>query len=193
MADAWRRYRAAVERDPAGVADVLQAGVAEGVDPAELAWVIDRESGWDPMAQNPVSTATGLLQWMRATRRTLGAPEPFPSTMRGQAPYVGAYLRRLRPARGEVYTAVFFPAAMGKPDDWLIADSSTRPQVWQDNAPLRGPDGRITAGSVRRKGTPPPGFPGAPGVPSSEGPALDLSWLPLLLVVYGLSRALRRR
>jgi hypothetical protein len=41
-------------------------------DPNYLAAAISHESGWNPQAKNPGSTATGLIQFMAFTARTLG-------------------------------------------------------------------------------------------------------------------------
>ena len=42
-----------------------------GVDPTDLAAIIAFESGFDPRATNQLSQATGLIQWMPATARSL--------------------------------------------------------------------------------------------------------------------------
>lgn len=65
---------------PAGsgavVAQVMQAaqgfGWASGPQWAALSWIISHESGWNPNAQNPTSTAYGLFQFLNGTWGTVG-------------------------------------------------------------------------------------------------------------------------
>ena len=42
------------------------------VDPRMLAAEIEFESGWNPQAKNPLSSARGLIQFMNATARRMG-------------------------------------------------------------------------------------------------------------------------
>ncbi len=160
-------FHRALGEDRAGVLAVLQAGADIGLDPDELALVIERESGWNPLAKNPSTNAQGLIQWMPRTRAGLGMPDPIPSTRAGQAPWVKRYFEAIgRPIPpGDVYLAMFYPRAIGKPDDYVIF--SARSEAWckanpkeRDgwclNAPYlrESPTGPITAGSVRRAGSP---------------------------------------
>ena len=52
---------------------------AKGLNPADIArmnWIVSKESGWNPKAQNPRSTASGLPQFVNGTARQYlgGAP-----------------------------------------------------------------------------------------------------------------------
>jgi hypothetical protein len=75
---------------------------------------------------NKTSGATGLIQFMPKTARVLGATTEGLRNMSNveQLDYVERYLA---PYRGkmndwlDVYCAVFWPAAIGKPDDYVIA------------------------------------------------------------------------
>lgn len=63
---------------PAGpVRDVVQATAAQfgwgsGPEWDALTWIIGRESGWNPNAQNPTSTAFGLFQFLDGTWSSTG-------------------------------------------------------------------------------------------------------------------------
>lgn len=46
------------------------------LDPYLVASIINKESGGDPNARNPESTATGLMQLIYNTARSVGVPEP---------------------------------------------------------------------------------------------------------------------
>jgi len=51
---------------------LAQTATRLGIDPAWLANVINFESGGNPQARNPVSGATGLIQFMPSTAQRLG-------------------------------------------------------------------------------------------------------------------------
>lgn len=78
-------------------------------------------------------------------------------TRRQQAPLVarfffgvGSHLH----APGDVYLAIFYPAALGNADDSVIGPVGSA--IWTQNRGLREPNGGpVTVGSVRRIGTPP--------------------------------------
>lgn len=204
---AWSGFKKALADDPAGVSEVLtqgekaipvsgqRAAIASPSVAEELAHVIEIESRWNPQAQNPQTHATGLIQFMPSTALSLGTNvhELAGMNLGQQAPYVAKYFSRIQdPAVhvGDIYLMVFAPAFGGSHGDTdVIFDVGT--QGWKQNPGLRGPgNGPITVGSVRRKGTPPPGglpavttFPGK-GKPPPSPPGLlqgTSSWLLLLL------------
>ena len=80
---------------------------------------------------NPISGATGLIQIMPKTARSLGTTTEALKNMSNveQLDYVLAYLR---PYKGrmrswvDVYLAVFYPKAMGKPDFVITSDIVAR-------------------------------------------------------------------
>lgn len=152
-ASPWHGFEKATNEDPIGVSEVLGAGTSLGLDSAELAWVIEKESGWDPGAWNRVSDARGLLQWIPSTRSALNMA-PVPRTRAGQAPFVKKYFEQFgRIPPGDVYLAVFYPRAIGKPNSYIIAKRGSK--IWEQNRGLRRKGGgAITAGSVRRVGRP---------------------------------------
>ena len=92
-----------------------------------LMFVMWFESKLNPQAINPISGATGLIQFMPSTARSLGTTVDVLKRMSNvqQLDYVLAYLR---PYKGrmkrwiDVYLAVFYPKAMGKPDFVITSD-----------------------------------------------------------------------
>lgn len=117
--------------------------------------VIRLESGWNPRAMNPTSSAVGLIQFMPKTLERVGwtgGPHAFALLDAAeQAPFVGKFLsgigKRWR-VPGDTYLAIFAPAFVGAPDDEVIFAEYSK--AWAQNPALRdGPTGPITAGSVR--------------------------------------------
>lgn len=164
----WDGYRAALTKDPKGVAAVLsqvhikQTDERQNLAPSiqtELAWVIEKESAWNPAATNPTSKATGLIQFMPSTAVMLGTTvDKLRKMSRAQqAPYVQAFFDKVNQTAarvGDVYLMVFMPGYTTADDDVIISDDPDI--VWQQNPGLRGPgNGPITVGGVRRAGTPP--------------------------------------
>ena len=97
------------------------------IKPNWLMFVMWFESRLNPQAVNPISGATGLIQFMPSTARSLGTTTDVLKRMSNlqQLDYVLAYLR---PYKGmmktwvDVYLAVFYPRAMGKPDFVITSD-----------------------------------------------------------------------
>jgi len=145
--------RDAIKSEPDGVAAVFRVADALGLERRELAHVINLESGWNPLSRNSID-ARGLLQWTPRTRRNMKL-DPLPDTIKGQAQTIELFFRSLgRIPPGDVYVATAAPALLGKPDA-TIAYAVGSPE-WKANPSLRGPsNGDITAGSIRRAGTPP--------------------------------------
>lgn len=109
--------------------EIVRVSDLLGIDPGWLANVINFESkGGDPKARNRISRATGLIQFMpcpTCTAEDLGTTIDalYEMTGRQQMYYVEKYLtKRAKSAPGgrltsqeDVYMAVFYPAAIGKP------------------------------------------------------------------------------
>lgn len=103
------------------------------------------------------SGATGLIQFMPSTARSLGTSvEALASMSPGdQLNYVYKYFRpykgRLK-TLADVYMAVLWPAAIGKPDDFVLWDKQSRPTTYRQNAGLDfNRDGKITKGEAAAK------------------------------------------
>jgi hypothetical protein len=152
------------------VSDAFKRGVAAvarrvGMKPSHLLAVMWFESRLGASARNASSGAVGLIQFMPHTAsRLLGAPPAEAATRLAQMtpdeqlPYVEEYLRlavggrRIETLR-DAYMAVFFPAAVGKGPDFVIAradDASAFGRaVYAQNAGLDvDHDGVITAGEA---------------------------------------------
>ena len=86
--------------------------------------VMEFESNTDPACRNRIG-ATGLIQFMPATAASLGTSTDALLEMTGveQLAYVEKYLatyrNRLR-TLSDLYMAVLWPAAIGKPDDYVL-------------------------------------------------------------------------
>lgn len=86
---------------------------------------------FSPSVRNPHSGATGLIQFMPSTARSLGTTVDALEKMT-QAEQMNYVYRYFLPYKnrlsnlGDVYLAIFYPAAMNKPDDWVIARKGTK-------------------------------------------------------------------
>jgi len=124
-------------------------GVAQrlGTRPEHLLTAMSYESGFNPRADNPRSTAYGLIQWMQNTRADLGVTQEQLSRMTAteQLPYVEKYFERHRGRLGSleaVYTTIFagHPAA---PSEVLYERGS---EAYRVNSQFDvNKDGRLTA------------------------------------------------
>lgn len=96
------------------------------------------------------SGATGLIQFMPATAKTLGTSIEALERMTAedQLNYVWKYFK---PYKGRIrsladgYMAILWPKAVGKPDDYVLWDRDSMPTTFRQNAGLdTDHDGRIT-------------------------------------------------
>lgn len=166
---AWAGYLGALSEDPAGVKRVLETKIVATASRnaqkpsvrTELAWVIEVETAhtWRPDIVNPTSRATGLIQFMPDTAKSLGTTVEALAVMSRteQAEWVQKYFNKVVKDAiyvGDVYMMVAAPAFTGQPDDTVVYAKGTK--AWEQNPawhPAGGGD--ITAGSIRRVGTPP--------------------------------------
>ena len=150
---------------PAFRAKLVRIAAEVGIPAGELASLIGFETAWtwSPSIRNSIG-ATGLIQFLRSTARSLGTTTDALAAMSAeeQLDWVARYLKRMPKWRvpGDAYLMVFWPAGTGKPDDHLIGEKDseakvgnvTRGTIYRLNAGLDGnKDGRITAGDVRAK------------------------------------------
>ena len=125
------------------------------IEPIWLLGVMYFESRLNPAAVNPVSGATGLIQFMPDTAKQLGTTTEQLKAMNAyeQMTYVYKYLR---PYAGrmhslvDVYFAVFFPAAIGASRDTVLQTSKlTAATIAKQNAIFdANKDGALTVGEV---------------------------------------------
>ena len=120
-------------------AKVRQIASRLGVPPDYLMAVMWSESRLDPAATNPEGGATGLIQFMPATAAGLGTSCEALREMSAldQLDYVERFFRPYAPrchTFGDFYMACFFPAAIGKEDDYVLQTrklSAERIRNWE--------------------------------------------------------------
>jgi hypothetical protein len=127
-------------------------------DPNWLMAVMGFETGYtfSPAARNPGSTATGLIQFLESSAREVGTSTAQLARMTAvrQLDYVEAYYRpysgRIRNL-GDAYLAVLWPAAVGRPDSYVMweRDSGPYQREYAANSGLDiNHDGIITRGEA---------------------------------------------
>ena len=102
------------EREYNALCTVAQA---LAVDPDVLYRLIELESGWDPLAKNPHSSARGLIQFVDSSAQELGymdaadLVEENPSREKQLLGPVYHYLEKYKPfpTNQSLYMAVFYP------------------------------------------------------------------------------------
>ncbi|MDL2262734.1 transglycosylase SLT domain-containing protein [Bacteroidales bacterium OttesenSCG-928-I21] len=136
---------------------VKEISVALDINPNWLMAVMMFESSLNHRAVNKISNATGLIQFMPKTATSLGVTVSELKAMSNydQLLYVYEYLKSYKNKMNsltDVYFAVFFPAAIGKPDDWVLKTSSLSAATIAKANPifdLNG-DGRIQVYEVKQ-------------------------------------------
>jgi len=104
-----------------------------------LMFVMGFETGWSysPAAQNPNSTAVGLIQFLEATAQWLGTSTAALKLMTAeeQLYWVQKYLEAMTKKYGrfssyhDLYFAVFYPYAISQPDDYIIGSQEGTEEV----------------------------------------------------------------
>jgi hypothetical protein len=156
-------------RVPTAVKDDIEfqrgvAGVAErlGVSAGDLMAVMDFETGgtFNPAKKNMAgSGATGLIQIVEPTAIGLGTTTAELAQMSRvqQLEYVEKHLKNIGIKSGsnlsDLYMAVLFPAAIGKPDDFVLFGNGAMPKyrgtAYTQNASLdKNGDGSVTKGEA---------------------------------------------
>lgn len=142
-----------------------------GIMPEWLAAVISFETGgsFDPAQKNhwadadckrrgiPYSGAIGLIQFMPSTAKMLGTTSALLAAMsfKQQLVYVEKYLASSSgkmKSLEDVYLKVFYPAAMGRPDSYVVGrkgDPGFAGRVYVQNAGFdKDHDGVVTRGEI---------------------------------------------
>lgn len=124
-----------------------------GCNPDHLMACMAWESGetFRPDIKNMAgSGATGLIQFMPRTARGLGTSVQALAAMSAedQLRFVYKYFEPLRGkllSLGDVYMAILWPAAVGKPDHFVLFDRKKAPTAFRQNAGLDvNHDGLVT-------------------------------------------------
>lgn len=114
---------------------LVTRSLAAGLDPSLVAAAISYESGFNPRAKNPGSSATGLIQWLAgvfpAVARFIGSSATHDDlssmTAEQQLPFVIAYFQmkgidKLPGASAtDYYMSVLLPAFVGYRPDYVLA------------------------------------------------------------------------
>lgn len=125
------------------------------IQPDWLVGVMYFESKLNPAAVNPVTGATGLIQFMPATAKALGTTTEALKNMSAyeQMVYVYNYLKpytgRMR-SLVDVYFAVFFPKAIGASRNTVLQTSKLKASTIAKQNPIfdTNKDMAITVGEV---------------------------------------------
>jgi len=126
--------------------------------------VMNKETAgtFSPSIKNPKSSATGLIQFVEQTAKDLGTTTAKLAKMSQikQLDYVYLYLKRFKGrlnTYADTYLAVFYPAAISKPDHWSFPN-----KIYSVNKALDvNKDGKITIADFKKwigvnKNTPEP-------------------------------------
>jgi len=101
-----------------------------GISPNWLMVVMNNESGLNHLEENPNSSATGLIQFIDTTAKGLGTTTQklLKMTNVEQLDYVKKYYNTYKGKIKNVadaYLAVFYPDALGKPDNYTMPGWAT--------------------------------------------------------------------
>lgn len=115
-----------------------------GLDPDDLMACIAWESGETFRAdvKNAAgSGATGLIQFMPSTAKALGTTTAKLARMtpEDQLNYVYKYFKPYKGRLnnlGDIYMAILWPKAVGKPDSYVLWDAGQMPTTFRQNAGL---------------------------------------------------------
>ena len=114
------------------------------INPNFLMVVMYNESGLNPAAQNKISKATGLIQWMPFVLKKYNLTPEQMKNKSGveQLDYVKKYFERHKGKLKnvyDVYLAVFYPYAINKPLDYIFGSERSinfAKLVYKQNSPL---------------------------------------------------------
>lgn len=149
-----------VRKDTAFVGEVERVAGELGI-PNEWLWrVMQQESGLDPHKfNNAGSGALGLIQFMPNTLAGMGLTKQdiLGTDAAGQMKFVEQYMKNSglhnieNPTIGDVYMAILWPKAMGKPDDYVLYSNGDG-KLYSQNAGLDiNKDGKVTKAEATAK------------------------------------------
>ena len=125
-----------------------------GINPEWLMAVMYKESRLNEKAVNSTGGATGLIQFMPATAQGLGTTTAALKAMSNveQLDYVYKYYKPYQnklTSYPDLYLATFYPAALGKPDSYIIGAKGSKVSSQNPGIDLNK-DGEITKGEFYR-------------------------------------------
>lgn len=115
------------------------------------------ESEFNRNAENPKSGAYGLIQCLPSTLKSLGLTKLQVSRMTGTEqlervvyPYLKPYQGRMK-RHIDTYLAIFYPLAIGQPDNFIIAKSDEKAYRWNQILDMKygDKDGRLEVYDVK--------------------------------------------
>lgn len=136
-----------------------------GVSEKDLIGIMKHESELNPRAVNPMSRATGLIQFMPDTARSLGTTidEIYKMSATEQLDLVEKYYKangvRNGDDIGDLYMLTFMPAARNKPDNFVLGNKNggkvfglSMAAIYRQNRPFdSNGDGIFTVGDIKNR------------------------------------------
>jgi hypothetical protein len=139
-----------VAKDTAFVSAIKGVAQNNSIQPDWLARVIAFETAntWSPSVRNPGSTATGLIQFIESTAKSLGTSTEALSTMSRdeQMVYVDKYLQQYKGKIknfGDLYMAIHYPKGIGQDDTYVMYREGSAEYAGNRNLDSNG-DGTVT-------------------------------------------------
>lgn len=138
---------------------VIDGSNSIGIDPNWLMAAMDLETAgtFSPSIQNSSTKATGLIQFMPDTAKALGTSVDDLKQMSNvdQLDYVFQYLKPYSPkikSFVDLYLTIFFPAAVGQPDSFIIQAKNLSASLIAKLNPLfdLNKDGKITVAEIQQ-------------------------------------------
>jgi len=146
-----------VQQDTGFMASVETVSSNLGIPSEDLLRAMHFETGgtFSTSIKNPTGSATGLIQIIESTAKSLGTStaELAKMTREEQMVYVEKYLTPYKGRMkdfGDIYMAIHLPVAIGKSNDYVIYDNQTlRTRAYKQNKGLdANKDGKVTKGEA---------------------------------------------
>jgi len=146
-----------VQQDTGFMESVETVSSNLGIPSEDLLRAMHFETGgtFSTSIKNPTGSATGLIQIIEPTAKSLGTStaELAKMTREEQMVYVEKYLTPYKGRMkdfGDIYMAIHLPVAIGKSNDYVIYDNQTlRTRAYKQNKGLdANKDGKVTKGEA---------------------------------------------
>lgn len=146
-----------VQQDTGFMESVETVSSNLGIPSEDLLRAMHFETGgtFSTSIKNPTGSATGLIQFVEPTAKSLGTStaELAKMTREEQMVYVEKYLTPYKGRMkdfGDIYMAIHLPVAIGKSNDYVIYDNQTlRTRAYKQNKGLdANKDGKVTKGEA---------------------------------------------